>query len=129
MKIAVAVSSDYTKVTGHAGRARHWLVYDASPDATSAEPERVELSADMVFHHYQGDGPHPLDGIETVIAISAGDGFMNRMKARGVDARQTAEADPGKAVADYLTECLAAPRPRPIGSLICKALDVFSRHK
>lgn len=129
MKIAVAVNNDYTKVTGHAGRARHWLVYDASPEANTAQPHRVELAPQMVFHHYEGTGGHPLDGIETVIAISAGEGFMARMKARGVDARQTAETDPQKAVADYLAECLAAPKPRPIGALICKAFDLFSKHK
>ncbi|WP_237051358.1 hypothetical protein [Magnetospirillum sp. ME-1] len=64
-----------------------------------------------------------------MIAISAGDGFMKRMQARGVDARQTAETDPDKAVADYLAQCLSDPKPRPIGSLICKTLDLFSRHK
>lgn len=126
MKIAVAVDSRFFKVTGHAGRARHWLVYDSDSGAPAA---RVELEPAQVFHHYEGDGPHPLDGVGTVIAISAGDGFMKRMQARGVDARQTAETDPGKAVADYLAECLSAPKPRPIGSLICKTLDLFSKHK
>lgn len=126
MKIAVAVDSRFAKVTGHAGRARHWLVYD--PEAGSAAT-RIELEPSQVFHHYEGDGPHPLDGIGTVIAISAGDGFMKRMQARGVDARQTAETDPDKAVADYLAERLSDPKPRPIGSLICKTLDLFSKHK
>lgn len=126
MKIAVAVDSRFAKVAGHAGRARHWLVYD--PDAGSAAT-RIELEPAQVFHHYEGDGPHPLDGIGTVIAISAGEGFMKRMQARGVDARQTAETNPDKAVADYLAECLSDPKPRPIGSLICKTLDLFSKHK
>jgi predicted Fe-Mo cluster-binding NifX family protein len=126
MIIAVAVDSRYSKVTGHAGRARHWLVYDpdSGPVAT-----RIELLPAQVFHHYEGDGPHPLDGIQAVIAISAGDGFMKRMRERGIDARQTAETDPDKAVADYLAECLRDPKPRPIGALICKTLDLFSKHK
>jgi len=126
MKIAVAVDSRYSKVTGHAGRARHWLVYEGESDAS---PARIELEAAQVFHHYEGTGPHPLDGIETVIAISAGDGFMKRMQARGVDARQTAETNPDKAVADYLAERLSDPKPRPIGALICKTFDLFSKHK
>lgn len=126
MKIAVAVDARYSKVTGHAGRARHWLLYDAAPESSAT---RIELEPAQVFHHYEGDGPHPLDGIETVIAISAGDGFMKRMQARGVDARQTAETDPDKAVADYLAERLSDPKPRPIGALICKTLDLFSKHK
>ncbi|BAE50150.1 NifB/NifX family molybdenum-iron cluster-binding protein [Paramagnetospirillum magneticum] len=126
MKIAVAVDSRYSKVSGHAGRARHWLVYEPN---TASSAVRVELEAAQVFHHYEGDAPHPLDGITTVIAISAGEGFMKRMQARGVDARQTAETDPDKAVADYLAECLSAPKPRPIGALLCKTLDLFSKHK
>ncbi|KIL99870.1 Nitrogen fixation-related protein [Paramagnetospirillum magnetotacticum MS-1] len=126
MKIAVAVDSSYAKVSGHAGRARHWLVYETDRASSSV---RVELEAAQVFHHYEGDGPHPLDGIETVIAISAGEGFMRRMQARGIDARQTAETNPDKAVADYLAECLSAPKPRPIGALLCKTLDLFSKHK
>ncbi|WP_237051359.1 hypothetical protein [Magnetospirillum sp. ME-1] len=56
MKIAVAVDSRFTKVTGHAGRARHWLVYD--PDA-GRSAARVELEPAQVFHHYEGDGPTP----------------------------------------------------------------------
>ncbi|WP_096701005.1 hypothetical protein [Magnetospirillum sp. 15-1] len=126
MKIAVAVDSRYGKVAGHAGRARHWLVYDQN---SGSPPAPVELEPAQVFHHYEGNGPHPLDGMDAVIAISAGEGFMKRMQARGVDARQTAETVPDKAVADYLAECLSDPRPRPIGSLICKTLDLFSRHK
>jgi predicted Fe-Mo cluster-binding NifX family protein len=126
MKIAVAVDSRYSKVSGHAGRARHWLVYE--PDSGSSAV-RVELQPAQVFHHYEGNGPHPLDGIGTVIAISAGEGFMKRMQARGIDARQTAETDPDKAVADYLAERLSAPKPRPIGALLCKTLDLFSKHK
>ncbi len=126
MKVAVAVDSHYSKVTGHAGRARHWLVYDTAAASPAA---KVQLEPAQVFHHYEGSGPHPLDGIEAVIAISAGEGFMKRMQARGVDARQTAESDPDKAVADYLAETLSDPKPRPIGALICKTLDLFSKHK
>lgn len=126
MKIAVAVDSHFRKVAGHAGRARHWLVYAAG---TQAPPERIELTSEQVFHYWEDKAPHPLDGIAAVIAVSAGDGFMRRMEKRGVDARQTAESDPAKAVADYLDQTLSGPRPRPIGSLICKTLDLFSKHK
>jgi len=129
MKIAVAVTNNTHKVAGHAGRARRWLVYDITDPAEIPPPRRVDLEAEMVFHHYEGEGAHPLDGIEAVIALSAGDGFLRRLEQRGVHVALTAETDPAKAVADYLTECLASPRPRPIGSLICKTLDLFSKHK
>lgn len=129
MKIAVA-SSDFAKVTGHAGRARKWLVYEADAEgAVTGEPSRVELSAEMVFHHWQDDAPHPLDGIDAVIAQSAGDGFLANMRKRGIEPVMTAETDPAKAVRDFLADRVTPPKPRPIGSLICKTIDLFSKHK
>jgi predicted Fe-Mo cluster-binding NifX family protein len=128
MRIAIA-STDWSKVSGHAGRARRWLVYDVGADRRLTPPERVELPADMVFHNFEDDRPHPLDGIAALIAVSAGDGFMARMTRRGIDARLTAEADPDRAVMEYLDETLPPPTPRPIGALLCKVFDLFSKHK
>ncbi|OAN51351.1 hypothetical protein A6A04_16375 [Paramagnetospirillum marisnigri] len=128
MKIAVAVSNDYRKVTGHAGRTRKWLVFEVNDTEVAPNPTRVELEPDMVFHHFDDQGPHPLDGITAVITISAGEGFVKHMGKRGVEVAQTAETDPAKAAADYLAHCLSDPKPRPIGALICKALDLFSKH-
>lgn len=128
MKIAVAVNNDFRKVAGHAGRARTWLVFEADETAIAADPGRIELAAEMVFHHFKDDAPHPLDGIDAIIAISAGDGFIKHMGKRGITVALTAETNPAKAAADYLAQCLAAPKPRPIGALICKTLDLFSKH-
>lgn len=128
MRVAVA-SSDYTKVCGHAGRARKWLLFEVNDDGVIATPSRVELESEMVFHHFQDDAPHPLDGINVVIAHSAGDGFLKHMEKRGIAAVLTAEIDPAKAVADYLAAQLSPPKPRPIGALLCKTLDLFSKHK
>lgn len=129
MKIAVAVTSDFSKVAGHAGQARRWLLFAAGPEQAPVELARIELPKELVFHHWSGEGAHPLDGIAAVIAQSAGEGFLNRLRKRGVDPVMTAEADPLKAVADYLGHSLAPPKPRPIGSLICKLHDLFSPHK
>jgi len=128
MRIAIA-STDWAKVSGHAGRARRWLVYTAGQDRRVTGPERVELPADMIFHNFEDDRPHPLDGIAALIAVSAGEGFMARMKRRGIDARLTAESDPERAAREYLDEALPPPKPRPIGALICKVFDLFSTHK
>lgn len=127
MKIAVAATTDYAKVAGHAGRSRRWLVFATGPDG-AGQPERVELPPQMVFHHFEGDN-HPLDGIEALIALSAGEGFLARMRRFGVDAVLTAERNPARAVEDYLADRLSGPRPRPVGTLICKAIDLFSKHK
>ncbi len=128
MRIAIA-SADWTKVTGHAGRARRWMVYTVDGNQPPAPPERVELPADMVFHYFDDDRPHPLDGISVVIAQSAGEGFMARMQKRGIEARMTGENDPAAAVREYLDATLPPPTPRPIGELLCKAFDLFSKHK
>ena len=124
MKIGIA-TTDYTKISGHAGRARKWLVFESE----MGEPTQVELTSEQVFHHHPDGAPHPLDGIEIILAHSAGDGFLARMKARGIEVCLTAEIDPIKAVADYRDHALSPPTPRPIGKLICKTLDLFSKHK
>lgn len=128
MRIAVA-SSDYKKVSGHAGQSRHWLVYEAEGEDAPALVQQVELTKEQVFHHWEDQGPHPLDGVVAVIAQSAGEGFLRRMEKRGIKPVMTAEADPAKAVADFLAEHVVPPKARPIGSLICKAKDLFSKHK
>lgn len=124
MKIAVACTADFTQIAGHAGRARRWLVFE-----DREQPRRIELASSEVFHYFDGGVPHPLDGVEAIIAQSAGESFLAKMEGKGVNAVLTAETDPAKAVSDYLGHQLAAPRPRPIGALICKAIDLFSRHK
>lgn len=128
MRVAVA-SSDYTKVSGHAGRARKWLLFDVGEGGQISEPSRVELESEMVFHYFEHDRPHPLDGITAIIAHSAGDGFLKHMEKRGITVALTAETDATKAVANYLGESLSPPKPRPIGALLCKTLDLFSKHK
>lgn len=126
MKIAVATNAKFTKVAGHAGRARSWLVFDTE---TKGEARRIQLAAAEVIHHFDGSAPHPLDGIDALIALSAGEGFMKKMEARGVHAVQTAETDPGGAVDAYLAGTLSPPRPRPIGELLCKAIDRIGGHR
>lgn len=128
MKVAVA-SSDFTKVAGHAGRARKWLIYQVEADGSIAAPSRMELEHDNVFHYAEDGRPHPLDQVDALIAQSAGEGFLKNMERRGVEAVLTGETDPDKAVQDYLAHAVMPPKPRPIGSLICKAIDMFSKHK
>jgi len=126
MKIAVACTPDFSKTAGHAGRAKRWLLFDSS---TAAQPERIELSSDEVFHYFEGEAAHPLQNADAIIAQSAGEGFLNKMKKRGVDAVMTAETDPFKAVGDYLSQRLSPAKPRPVGQLMCKVVDLFSKHK
>lgn len=128
MLVAVA-SQDFATVTGHAGQARRWLLFRLDEGAAVPAPERVELAKEQVFHHWRDQGAHPLDGIAAIIATSAGDSFLNRMGKRGVAVALTGESDPAKAVADWRAASVVPPKPRPIGRLICKLHDLFSKHR
>lgn len=122
IRIAVA-SRDGKTVSGHIGKCADWIVFAADEDGEVRELERVTLPKHLVFHHYQDDAPHPLGNCSAVIGASAGDSFVAKMQARGFEVALTAESDPATAVADYLRHKLAPPKPRPIGSLICKLFD------
>ncbi len=126
LRIAVC-SKDFKRVTGHAGQASNWLLFEI-PEEGAPSVAQVSLAKAQRFHHFKDDGPHPLDGISALIAISAGESFLRRMRQGGIDAVLTAETDPHKAVHDYLAAQLSPPRPRPIGELVCRLRDTFSEH-
>jgi predicted Fe-Mo cluster-binding NifX family protein len=123
MKIAIA-TKDFTRVAGHAGQARHWLLYDSDAPV----PLRIDLERAQVFHHWEGPGPHPLDGVSAIVAGSAGDGFRRRMAKRGVDVLLTGEPNAGRALAAVLNgEVLPDPTFDP-SLLLCRLRDLFSKH-
>lgn len=128
MKLAVT-SKGFKEVTGHAGQAKEWLLFDIPDDGGEWCVSEVMLTREQTFHHFKDDAPHPLDGIVALIAISAGESFLRRMQRAGINAVLTAEANPKKAVADYLAQQLKPPKPRPIGELLCKLRDAFSEHR
>lgn len=127
MKIAVT-SKGFDRVTGHAGQARQWLLFEKGDDNAEWQVTQISLKKEQTFHHFKDNLPHPLDGISALIALSAGESFLNRMRKGGIEALMTAETDPHKAVADYLENQLSSPKPRPIGELFCKLRDAFSDH-
>jgi len=126
VRIAVA-SRDGRSIAGHIGKCTGWIVFQLGmppiPDAEVQEVDRMTLPRELVFHHYRDDAPHPLDTCSVVIGASAGDSFSEKMQRRGIELVLTAEADPLTAVTDYLHHSLTPPKPRPIGSLICKLID------
>ncbi|SOB93055.1 NifB/NifX family molybdenum-iron cluster-binding protein [Rhodobacter maris] len=115
MRIAVA-SQNFRTITGHAGKTRRFLVYEAAPSAPVIEVDRLDLPKDMSMHEFHGEGAHPLDAMKAVIAGSAGQGFTARMAARGVLAVVTDETDPLLAV-QALVEALAQMKEAPIPDL------------
>ncbi len=130
MKIAIA-TQDFAKVSGHAGQARQWLLYDLTHHHANRllpAPRRVDLDKDQVLHVFADDGPHPLDGIDVVVAASAGDGFIRHMRKRGADVLLTGETDPAVAITRILAG-EALPDPRfDITTTLCKLRDLFSRY-
>jgi predicted Fe-Mo cluster-binding NifX family protein len=127
MKIAIP-TKDYQHVSGHAGQSRNWLLFDCQPGAPIPAPERIELVKEQVLHHFQDDAPHPLDGVEVVIAGSAGDGFVRHMQQRGAQVLLTGETDPQQALEKILAG-EALPETRfDVTTTLCKLKDLFSRH-
>ena len=130
MKIAIA-TDNYTRVAGHAGKARHWLLYllhGHTPQQLLPAPMLIKLAPEQVMHHFKDDAPHPLDGVDLVVAGSAGEGFIRHMRERGADVLLTGEDDPATALTQILAG-EALPDPRfDVTTTLCKLRDLFSRH-
>ena len=130
MKIAIA-TRDYTSVGSHAGQARQWLLYDLSQHAASRllpAPQQIELKPDEVLHGFADDRAHPLDGVDLIVAGSAGDGFIRHMKKRGADVLLTGESDPAAAITRILAGEPLSEQRFDITTTLCKLRDLFSRH-
>lgn len=129
MKIAVG-TRNFVTIAGHAGRTRDWLMFDAADDAAIAEARRVVLEKKQLIHHFgdHGEGAHPLDGAEVVIAASAGEGFFRHMAARGARVILTGETDPREAVRRVLAGEPLAETRFDITTMLCKVHDLFGKH-
>jgi len=126
--IAIAVDAHGLRVVGHAGQARHWLVYACEPGRALSEPERVVLDKEQLPHHFKDDGPHPLHGVNVMVVGSAGDGFIRHMAAWGATVLLTGETDP-RAALEAVLAGQALPDPRfDVTATLCKLRDLFSRH-
>ena len=128
MKIAIAVKDDFRVVSGHAGKAASWLVYDCRPEGTIPAPRKITLASDQILHHFADEGPHPLDGVEIVVAASAGDGFVRHMHRRGAEVLLTGETDPALALKKILRGEALAEQRYDVTTTLCKLRDLFSRY-
>lgn len=128
MKIAVATKNDWTAVSGHAGQTRDWLLFDCLPGQPTPAPQRIQLSKEQLPHHFQDDGPHPLHGVEIMVAASAGDGYLRHMQKWGATVLLTGETDPYVALVKILAGEALADTRFDVTTTLCKLRDVFSRH-
>jgi len=128
MKIAIATKENWTKVSGHAGQTHDWLLFDCQPGQPIPEPTKIELSKEQLPHHFQDDGPHPLHGVEIIVAASAGDGYLRHMAKWGAQVLLTGETAPNAALKKILNG-EALPETRfDITTTLCTLRDLFSRH-
>lgn len=97
MKIAIASQNQRT-VTAHAGRCRHFFIYDTERDSP---PESLFLDADQTLASWHG-GTHALEAVVTLIAGSAGNGVAEKLACRGVHLLATSERDASRAYAGFL---------------------------
>ncbi len=128
MKIAVATNDNWAKVSGHAGQTRDWLVFDCQRGEPIPEPQRVLLTREQLPHHFKDDGPHPLHGVEIMIAASAGDGYIRHMEKWGAQVLLTGESDPLMALKKIMDGEALADTRFDITTTLCKLRDLFSRH-
>jgi predicted Fe-Mo cluster-binding NifX family protein len=101
MRIAVT-SQNYRTVTGHAGRARRFIVFETSDREPPREIGRLDLDAGQAIHGYDHRAAHPLDGMNVLITGGAGEGFVRNLAARGVLVVATDENVPILAVEAFL---------------------------
>jgi predicted Fe-Mo cluster-binding NifX family protein len=108
MRIAVT-SQNLRTITGHAGKTRRFIVFEAEPGREPVEVDRLDLPKELSLHAYHGDD-HPLYGLglDVIVTGGAGAGFLQRMARHGIRVVPTAETDISAAVA-----AVAAGEPLP----------------
>jgi predicted Fe-Mo cluster-binding NifX family protein len=128
MKIAVASKDNWSLVAGHAGKAHDWLVFDCQLGAPLPAPQRVVLTDAQLPHNFKDDGPHPLHGVEIVVAASAGDGYIRHMQKWGTQVLLTGETVPLAALQKIIAGEALPDTRFDITTALCKVRDLFSKH-
>lgn len=128
MKIAIATKGNWSTVSGHAGKAQEWLLFDCQPEARLPTPVQLTLTDAQLPHNFKDDAPHPLQEAEIVVAASAGDGFIRHMQKWGVQVLLTGEAVPMNALRSILAGQALPDTRFDITTALCKVRDLFSRH-
>lgn len=112
MRIAVT-SQNFKTITGHAGKARRFLVFEIDKSGEPVEVDRLDLPKEMSLHEYHGED-HPLFGLglDALVTQGAGQGFMRRLAGQGIVVHATSESDPQTAVR-LVAAGTALPPPLP----------------
>lgn len=110
MRFAIT-SQNFRTITGHAGKARRFIIFDVQSPDEITEAGFLDLPIEMAFHGFDDRFQHPLDGIDILITGGAGDGFKQRMLRRGIQVIATGETDPLTAVRAFFAGTLKPPGP------------------
>lgn len=94
MKIALA-SQNLRSLTAHAGKCRHFFIVDS---VRPTEAVSVNLAPSELLHNWSGNGPHPLVGVDTLIAATVGTGVAVKLARRGMRVLATSERDLARVV-------------------------------
>ncbi|MFN3884284.1 MAG: NifB/NifX family molybdenum-iron cluster-binding protein [Rhodocyclaceae bacterium] len=104
-------SQNFRTITGHAGKARRFILFEATGPDDIAEIGRLDLPIEMAMHAFDDRQLHPLDGADILITGGAGDGFVMRMAHRGIRVVRTGETDPVTAIRACYLGTLKPPVP------------------
>lgn len=104
-------SQNFRTITGHAGKARRFILFDALSPNEITEIGRLDLPLEMAMHGFDDRQQHPLDGTDLLITGGAGDGFVMHMARRGVRVVRTGETDPVEAIRGCYLGTLKPPVP------------------
>ena len=94
MKKIAVTSQNFRTITGHAGKARRFIIYEVKGPGEVEEVEQMDLPKTMSMHNTLEASPHPLDEMDALITGSAGEGFVRKMASRGVRVYRTSASDP-----------------------------------
>ena len=117
MRFAVT-SQNFRTVTGHAGRARRFLVFETQEDGVPVEVGRLALDREQSIHEAGARGAHPLDGTNVLLSTGFAGHFVEVMAQRGIEAALTDRDDPAEAVRDFLVRHAAGTK-LPISGCKC----------
>jgi predicted Fe-Mo cluster-binding NifX family protein len=120
LKVAI-VSEDFRTLSGKAGKARRFLLFEARKGRRPQLERYLEVPADRpTYHdlHEDDETLHPIDGM-VLIASGAGEGLGERLARRGTTLYITRERDPHTAVSQLLQGTLPLEAPNAAGACRC----------
>lgn len=123
MRVAV-ISDDFRTLTGSAGKARRFLLFEAENGTRPRLEKYFELPAKYPSYrdlHEDDETFHPIDGM-ALIANEAGEGFCERLARRGTKVHITTERDPHTAVALLLEGKLPEKAPNTGHECHCESI-------